>query len=67
MSRAAVAAGADAVILEVHPDPDHAVSDGRQSIDLKEFASLVVSLRRIAEAIDRKVAPPVTQSALAVA
>ncbi|MCC6458472.1 MAG: 3-deoxy-7-phosphoheptulonate synthase [Caldilineaceae bacterium] len=59
MSRAAVAAGADALILEVHPDPDNAVSDGRQSLDMKDFAQLVVSLRRIAEAVDRKVAPPV--------
>jgi 3-deoxy-7-phosphoheptulonate synthase len=59
MSRAAVAAGADALILEVHPDPDNAVSDGRQSLDIQEFAKLVVSLRRIAEAVDRKVAPPV--------
>ena len=38
MSRAAIAAGADALILEIHPDPDNAVSDGRQSLDLKEFA-----------------------------
>ncbi len=58
MSRASVAAGADALILEVHPDPDKALSDGRQSIDMKEFANLVISLRRIAEAVDRKVAPP---------
>jgi 3-deoxy-7-phosphoheptulonate synthase len=64
MSRAAVAAGADALILEVHPDPDNAMSDGRQSIDMQEFAKLVVSLRRIAEAVDRKVAPPVGEGAL---
>ena len=63
MSRASVAAGADALILEVHPDPDNAVSDGRQSIDMKEFANLVVSLRRVAEAVDRKVAPPVGATA----
>ena len=58
MSRAAVAAGADALILEVHPDPDNAASDGRQSLDMNEFAKLVGSLRRVAEAVDRKVAPP---------
>ena len=58
MSRAAVAAGADALILEVHPDPDNAASDGRQSLDMNEFAKLVESLRRVAEAVDRKVAPP---------
>lgn len=56
MSRAAVAAGADALILEVHQDPDRAVSDGRQSIDLKEFGELMQSLRRVAEAIDRGIA-----------
>ncbi len=56
MSRAAVAAGADAVILEVHPDPDTAVSDGRQSLTLEDFAKLMGSLRRIAEAVDRSVA-----------
>lgn len=67
MSRAAVAAGADAIILEVHPDPDNAVSDGRQSLDMKEFANLVVSLRRVAEAVDRKVAPPVGESVLVAA
>ena len=39
MSRAAVAAGADAIILEVHPDPDAAVSDGRQSLTLADFAN----------------------------
>ena len=59
MSRAAVAAGADAVILEVHPDPDTAVSDGRQSLTLEDFAKLMASLRRIAEAVDRSVAEPV--------
>jgi 3-deoxy-7-phosphoheptulonate synthase len=59
MSRASVAAGADALILEVHPDPDNAMSDGRQTLDMQEFAKLVESLRRVAEAVDRKVAPPV--------
>ena len=67
MSRAAVAAGADALILEVHPDPDNAASDGRQSLDMQEFAKLVESLRRVAEAVDRKVAPPVGSSQLVTA
>jgi 3-deoxy-7-phosphoheptulonate synthase len=58
MSRAAVAAGADALIIEVHPDPDAAVSDGRQSLTLEEFAELMSSLRRIAAAVDRSVAEP---------
>ena len=56
MSRAAVAAGADALIIEVHPDPDKAMSDGRQSLTLEEFAKLMVSLRRVAEAVDRSIA-----------
>jgi 3-deoxy-7-phosphoheptulonate synthase len=55
MSKAAVAAGADALILEVHPDPDASVSDGRQSIDLEEFGRLMRDLRRIAAAVDRYV------------
>jgi 3-deoxy-7-phosphoheptulonate synthase len=56
MSRAAVAAGADALILEVHPDPDQAVSDGRQSLTYKEFATLMVDVARIAAAVDRNLA-----------
>jgi 3-deoxy-7-phosphoheptulonate synthase len=58
MSRAAVAAGADALIIEVHPDPDSAVSDGRQSLTLEEFNELMGSLRRIAAAVDRSIAEP---------
>jgi 3-deoxy-7-phosphoheptulonate synthase len=58
MSRAAVAAGADALIIEVHPDPDTAVSDGRQSLTLEDFAALMKSLRRVAEAIDRRILEP---------
>ncbi len=56
MSKAAIAAGADALILEVHPDPDKAVSDGRQSLTLEEFSSLMVDVRRIAAAVDRTLA-----------
>ena len=59
MSRAAVAAGADALIIEVHTDPDSAVSDGRQSLTLEEFNELMGSLRRIAAAVDRSIAEPV--------
>ena len=53
MSRAAVAAGADALILEVHEDPEHAVSDGAQSITPAAFGQLMDQCRRIAEAVDR--------------
>jgi 3-deoxy-7-phosphoheptulonate synthase len=55
MSRAAVAAGADALILEVHPDPDNAMSDGRQTLSVAEFRDLMASLKRVAQAVDRRV------------
>ncbi|MFN8444242.1 MAG: 3-deoxy-7-phosphoheptulonate synthase [Caldilineaceae bacterium] len=53
MSRAAVAAGADALIIEVHADPDRALSDGRQTLSNGEFMKLMESLRRVAIAVDR--------------
>ncbi len=56
MSKAAVAAGADALILEIHPDPDNAASDGRQSLTLEEFRLLMADLRRVAAAVDRSIA-----------
>ncbi|MGQ9815807.1 MAG: 3-deoxy-7-phosphoheptulonate synthase, partial [Candidatus Roseilinea sp.] len=52
-SRAAIAAGADGLIVEVHPDPAQAMSDGAQSLRPEEFADLVRQSRRIAEAMDR--------------
>jgi 3-deoxy-7-phosphoheptulonate synthase len=57
MARAAVAAGADGVIVEVHPDPDRALSDGGQSLFPDQFARLVSELRAITGAIGRSVAP----------
>jgi len=56
MSLAAVAAGADALILEVHPDPESAMSDGDQSLKPERFAELMVGLRKVAEAVGRTVA-----------
>jgi 3-deoxy-7-phosphoheptulonate synthase len=53
MSRAAIAAGADALILEVHDDPERAVSDGAQSITPAAFGELMAQCRRIAGALDR--------------
>jgi len=53
MCRAAVAAGADGLIVEVHPDPEHAASDGAQSITPKVLAELMPQLKRIAQAIGR--------------
>src|SRR5947209_12490929 len=55
MARAAVAAGADGVIVEVHPSPDRALSDGAQSLYPEQFQSLVEELRAIAHAIGRRV------------
>ncbi|MCC7355745.1 MAG: 3-deoxy-7-phosphoheptulonate synthase [Anaerolineae bacterium] len=53
MSKAAVAAGADGLIIEVHPHPEQAVSDGAQSLKPEKFAALVTELRRVAQAVDR--------------
>ncbi|HEX2972102.1 MAG TPA: 3-deoxy-7-phosphoheptulonate synthase [Tepidisphaeraceae bacterium] len=54
MCRAAVAAGADGLIVEVHNDPQHAMTDGAQSITPKQFAETMKSIRRIAAAVDRE-------------
>ena len=55
MARAAVAAGADGLIIEVHPDPDHALSDGAQSLFPDMFERLMGEIRIIAPAIGRSV------------
>ena len=55
MARAAVAAGADGLIIEVHPDPDHAFSDGAQSLFPDQFNRLMDEIRIIAPAIGRSV------------
>jgi len=52
---AAVAAGADGLIIETHPDPDKAVSDGDQSLTLPQFAELMGRVRVMAEAVGRRV------------
>ena len=64
MSLAAVAAGADALMLEVHPDPEAALSDGDQSLKPKRFADLMDGLRRVAEAVGRTIAEPDSMNAL---
>src|SRR6478672_9114046 len=58
MARAAVAAGADGILVEVHPTPDRALSDGGQSLYPDQFARLVTELRAISSAIGRQVAGP---------
>jgi 3-deoxy-7-phosphoheptulonate synthase len=55
MARAAVAAGADGIMVEVHHDPDRALSDGAQSLYPKQFAQLMHEIRLIAKAIGRTV------------
>ncbi|MCX7852423.1 MAG: 3-deoxy-7-phosphoheptulonate synthase [Caldilineales bacterium] len=53
MARAAIAAGADGLIIEVHPNPAEAISDGPQSLKPERFAALMRQLKRVAEAVDR--------------
>ena len=57
MARAAVAAGADGLMIEVHPDPDRALSDGQQTLTPGQFAELMASLRIIGPAVGVAVAP----------
>jgi len=56
MARAAVAAGADGLLIEVHNDPEHALSDGAQSLEPNTFTQLMAELRIIAPAIGRRMA-----------
>ncbi len=58
MARAAVAAGADGLMVEVHPQPDRALSDGAQSLNPEQFVELMRQCRAIAEVIGRRVAEP---------
>jgi len=53
MALAGVAAGADGLIIEVHPRPEEALSDGPQSLRPDRFAALVDRVRRVARALDR--------------
>ncbi len=53
MARAALAAGADGLLIEIHPEPDRALSDGAQSLDFVAFSKLLDSLRRLAEPLGR--------------
>lgn len=55
MAMAAIAAGADGLIVEVHPNPEEALSDGAQSLTLDEFSKLVAALKPVAEAVGRAI------------
>lgn len=57
IARAGIAAGADGLIVEVHPNPEQALSDGGQSLKPERFAELVTQIRNIAQAVDRSLAP----------
>ena len=60
MARAAVAAGADGLMVEVHPRPDKALSDGAQSLTPEQFQEMMKQCKAIAEVIGRRVVEPVT-------
>lgn len=53
LARAAIAAGADGLIIEIHPDPERALSDGPQSLTLPQFQDMMTGLRRVAGALDK--------------
>lgn len=55
MAAASVAAGADGLILEVHPNPEQALSDGYQSLTIPQFESTMARCRRVAAAVDKKI------------
>jgi 3-deoxy-7-phosphoheptulonate synthase len=60
-----VAAGADGILVEVHPNPDRAMSDGAQTLFPEQFTQLVREVRAIASAIGRTVAEPAGTAASA--
>jgi 3-deoxy-7-phosphoheptulonate synthase len=61
MALASVAAGADGLLMEMHPNPDKAMSDGAQSLYPDQLKELVARLRRLATVVDRSIAPAVAQ------
>jgi 3-deoxy-7-phosphoheptulonate synthase len=67
LAKAAVACGADGLIIECHPEPEKSVSDARQALSLEDMVDLVESLRPIAAAVGRQIAEPMNLSQLAIA
>lgn len=65
MALAALAAGADGLLIEVHPDPESALSDGPQSLTFEMFSDLMARLRRLAESLDRRLATAPSQETVA--
>jgi len=56
IAKAGIAAGADGLIVEVHPNPDEALSDGGQSLKPERFAELVIQVKAVTEAVGRTLA-----------
>jgi 3-deoxy-7-phosphoheptulonate synthase len=67
LAMAAIAAGADGLLVEVHPDPTCALSDGEQSLTFDAFAALMHQARVVAQAMDRTLAAPAPDGQVAVA
>jgi 3-deoxy-7-phosphoheptulonate synthase len=67
LSRAAVAVGADGLIVEVHHEPDRALSDGMQSLFPDQFDELMAEIRQIAPVVHRNVQEPLGNPAMAKA
>ncbi len=63
LARAAVAAGCDGLLMEVHPNPDKALSDGAQSLFPEQFATFMAQLRIIARAVDRSITAEIAVTA----
>ena len=66
LAKAAVACGADGLMIECHPEPEKSVSDARQALSLEEMVSLVHSLKPVAESVGRRVAGVKTHPQLTV-
>ena len=62
VTRGAIAAGTDGILIEVHPDPANATSDGQQSLTPVNFARLMDECRRVAQAVGRHIAPAIPES-----
>ena len=67
LAKAAVACGADGLMIECHPEPEKSVSDARQALSLQDMVDLVESLRPVASAVGRQIAEPLNRPQLAIA
>lgn len=67
LAKAAVACGADGLMIECHPEPEKSVSDARQALSLADMVDLVQSLRPVAAAVGRQIAEPLNRPQLVIA